>query len=140
MVDVPDIEGELLVPRERVASVHLCPSGDSRPNVVAAHLLGCVPREVVHQERTRAYEAHVSSQHVDQLGELVEAGAPQEATDGGQPRLVGEQVAVGVALVDHGAELQHAERTTTAPRSLLTEQHRGPHPYSHQECDDGDDR
>ncbi len=40
VVDVPDVEGELLVPRDRVAPVHLRPAGDPRPHLVAARLLG----------------------------------------------------------------------------------------------------
>src|SRR5215510_15560093 len=53
MVDVPDVVFELLLPRERVAPVHLRPPGDAGPHVVTTRLLGCVERQVLDEEWTR---------------------------------------------------------------------------------------
>ena len=40
VVDVPDVETELLLPRKGVAAVHLRPAGDAGPDLVATRLLG----------------------------------------------------------------------------------------------------
>lgn len=39
MIDVPNVQHEALIPRESIPSIHLCPSGDSGPYFVTAHLL-----------------------------------------------------------------------------------------------------
>ena len=44
VVDVPDIETELLLPRKGVAAVYLRPAGDAGPDLVAACLLRRIAR------------------------------------------------------------------------------------------------
>ena len=69
-----------------------------------------------------ADQRHVAAQDVQQLGKLVERGAPQEAADAGDAGVVldleeataglvavGELRALGVGAVDHGAELVDLE-------------------------------
>lgn len=63
----PDVLGELLVPRERVAAVDLHPTRDARQHVVTSSLLRCVTREVLHEQRSRAHQAHVAAQDVPKL-------------------------------------------------------------------------
>ena len=140
VVDVPDVERELLVPRDRVAAVHLRPPGDARAHLVAARLLGGVERQVLHEQRARAHQAHVAVHHVEQLGQLVDARAAQPLPERGEAFGVGQERAVGAAPVGHGAELRHHERPSAASRPLLAEQHRRPHAHAHEERDDREQR
>src|SRR5947208_479948 len=72
VVNVPDVEGELLLPGDRVPAAHLREAGDSRGHVVTPRLLGRVAREVFHEQGTRPDERHVAPQHGPELRELVE--------------------------------------------------------------------
>ena len=84
----------------------------------------------LHQEqhlRPRAHQAHVAPGDVPELGQLVEAGAAQEAAHRG------EAIGVVAGAVAHGAELVEGERTAAEARPLLAEQDRTAHgPADHQ--------
>ena len=84
--------------------------------------------EVAHGQRARADERHLAAQHVEELGQLVEREAPQEAPDGvsrgssrilnSAPRGLVERLEVGLLLVGaraHGAELQAGEGLAADP-------------------------
>lgn len=47
VVDIPDVQAELVLPRKGVAAVHLSPAGDAWTDFVAARLLGRVARKVL---------------------------------------------------------------------------------------------
>src|SRR5262249_60234033 len=85
VVHVPDVERELLVPGQCVAAVHLAPARDPGPDMVASHLLLRVAGKVLGKERAGTDQAHVAGDHIEKLGELVEARTPQEAAQPGDP-------------------------------------------------------
>src|SRR5690349_5609770 len=124
VVDVPEVEREAALPRQPVAPVELRPAGDPGPHVVAPGLLARVARQVLHQERPRADQAHVAPDHVDQPGQLVQARATEEPAQAGQPGAVGQEPAVGGARAAHGAELVEDEGPPVPPRPALREDHR----------------
>lgn len=72
----------------------------------------------------RPHQRHVTLQHVQQLGQLVQAGAAEKGADPRHPSItlgaVGDLVAI--FLHPHRAELVDDERLTTQPAALLTEQ------------------
>lgn len=109
MVDVPDVEFEFLFPGECVASVDLGPAGESWFHFVAAHLLLGIAREVFGKERARSDDAHVAFEDVPELREFVEAGGAEETAKFGEALVIWEEVALGVALVRHGAEFVEGE-------------------------------
>ena len=76
VLDVPDVEGEALLPADVVASVHLGPAGQPRPHGVAAVLGRGVAADVRHRQGPGPDEAHVAPQDVPELGQLVEAQRP----------------------------------------------------------------
>ena len=88
VVDVPDVERELFLPREPVPSAHLGQAGQAGRDLVAARLLGGVALEVLRQQRARTDQRHVAAQHVPELRQLVEAGGAEPAADGRQARVV----------------------------------------------------
>ena len=60
MVDIPDIEGEFLLPGEGVTSVDLRPAGDARLHFHASCLEGVVAGDVAHEQRTGADDAVIA--------------------------------------------------------------------------------
>ncbi len=140
MVDVPDVEGELLVPADGAASVDLRPTGDAGLHFHAARLEGVVARDVAHEQRTRADDAHVAEQDVPHLGELVERGRPEEAAERRETPFVGQQLAGGVPLVGHRPELHHAERLRAEAGPLLDEEHRRAELKAHEDRDHEQER
>src|SRR5205823_14332026 len=66
--------------------VHLGPAGDARLDAMAVAVAGDVAREQLHELgplRPGADQAHLALEHVEQLRELVERAAAQEAPDRG---------------------------------------------------------
>ena len=75
MIDVPRIKGEAFAPRERIASADLREPRQPWSNLMSSGLKGRVEREVLDKKRSRANEAHVPADDVDQLRKFVEAQA-----------------------------------------------------------------
>ena len=140
VVHVPDVERELLVPGQRVAPVHLAPARDTRPDLVATHLLGRVARQVLGKERARTDEAHVAGDHIEELGELIEARTPQEAAQSGDPLSIREAGPIAFSLFDHGSKLQNGEQLSVQARPLLAEQDRAAHRDSDGDSNKREDR
>ena len=91
---------------------------------------------VAQRQGTRAHEAHVALEHVEELRQLVDAPAPQHASDLGHARVVldledgpggfvqGLQLALlGGRVLLHGAELEAAERFLTHADAPVAEEH-----------------
>lgn len=78
-VDVPNVELEPLAERDELTAIHRRPAGDPRANVVTMILLGSVLRQILDVMQARADEAHLAGDYVPKLGQLVDAGSPQEA-------------------------------------------------------------
>src|SRR5262249_2132799 len=122
MIDVPDIERELLAPRERVAPAHLRQPRDARPDLVTTRLHGRVAIEILWQQGTRADHRHLAAQHVPELWQLVERQAAERASYRGQSHFVRLAGRTGA----HRAELVEREAATLQPRSRVAEEHRRP--------------
>src|SRR5690349_12064140 len=81
-LDVVEVVFDPLLDR-RVAppAVDLRPAGDPRLDLVAEHVAGHTAPELLDEARTlgtRTDEAHLASEHVDELRQLVETGPSQE--------------------------------------------------------------
>src|SRR5262245_401539 len=68
VLDVPDVELDPVLPRQRCAAVDLRPAGDSGPHLEPAALALCVALHLVTQCRPRADHAHVAADDVPELG------------------------------------------------------------------------
>src|SRR5437879_3647983 len=88
MVYVPYIQFNPLRPRQGVPAVHLGPAGDPWPHLQATSLKRRVSCDLILQSRSRTDETHLSPQHVQELGQLVQAPAPQKSADVGDTVVV----------------------------------------------------
>ena len=140
MLDIPNVESKLFFPTQRVAAVNLRPACDAWLHLVAARLLGCVPFEVLHEERPRPHEAELAPEDVPKLRQLVEAGRAKEAADEGQSLLVREMMTARPDDLPHCPEFDQPERAPAAAGALLPEENRTAHPRPHQGCQEGQER
>ena len=140
VLDVPDVVFEPLRPRDRVATVDLCPPGDTRERFEASALALRVAVDVDHRQGSRTDQAHVALDHRPQLRQLVQAGRPEFRAEGRESILVGQQVPGRVAFSRHRTELGHLDRVGTSTSSRLTEQHRRPQAQPHRHRHQGRDR
>ncbi len=112
MLDVPEIELDPLVPRQRRATLHLRPAGDPGWHRQPAELALGVLGDLDLNGRPRPHEAHLAAQDVDEVGELVERQPPHDRADAGDARiaLVDRQPRPHpLGAADHRAELQQVE-------------------------------
>ena len=79
-------------------------------------------RQVFHQQRSRPDYGHVALEDVEEFGQFVEASGAEELAVFGKAHIVREQVAVGVLLVGHGAELDELEDFFVLARAGLREE------------------
>ena len=124
MFDIVDVVCQLRGPIHTVASVHLGPTRQTRACGESATLCRRVVIVVVEQQRTRADQAHVATQHAPQLWEFVEAARSETDTECRQPVLVIQELSVGVDRRRHRSKLQQFKRLTVQSCALLTKDHR----------------
>lgn len=65
---------------------------------------------------------HLPLEYIPQLRQFVQTAAAQEAAKTGQPIPVGQQVALCIRGIGHGAELDEGERLTVQTGPLLAEE------------------
>ena len=87
VLDVPEVELDALVPRQRGAAVDLRPAGDPGLDREAAALARRVLLDLHRHRRPRADDRHLAAQHVDEVRQLVERGAAQQAPDARDARV-----------------------------------------------------
>src|SRR5947209_7316698 len=84
---IANVEDHHLGSREAVAARDLPQARDPRLHDFALEVPRLVRRPVVGHERSRPHEAHLASEHVEELGQLVEARPPQVLANPGDPRV-----------------------------------------------------
>ena len=88
---------------------------------MTSHLLFAVQRKIIHTERTWANQCHVALEDVDELGELIDRGGADEAAYLGEAVGIGEELALGIALIGHGLELDDLEDLAVQAGAFLIE-------------------
>ena len=101
-------------------------SGEAGAGLQHGHAVGRVPRCQSQALRPRPDQGHRAPQHVPQLGQLVERGAPQEGADTGDPWVMGDGQAGARGTDAHGAQLDQPERPAVLADPLLVEEQRPP--------------
>src|SRR5581483_7639968 len=123
-----EVEAHEVVEVELRAAGDLPQPGDPRQHEVALLVPFLQTLEVAHRQRPRAYERHLAPDDVDELGQLVEGEATQEAPDLGQPgvmpdleqraRFLVQRLEIGLDLIRvlaHRAELEAVEGAAGHP-------------------------
>src|ERR1700693_2362380 len=111
-------------------TVDLSPAGDSDLEGVAKVVAIEFLQKPFHEMGSFwpwANDAHVPLHHVQELGQLVEIGLPQENADCCPPRIVGAGPACIpflTAALAHGTKLQHAKDPAVEADALLDEEDR----------------
>src|SRR5438445_10924450 len=104
------------------------PARDPRLHLVAEHVAGHAAPELLHEARAlgaRSDEAHLAAQHVEELGQLVEARASQEDAERRAAWVVrARPYGPGLRLGVHAPrpELQHPETPPVYTHALLVVQ------------------
>ena len=81
VLDVVDVELDPLRPRQRGAAVDLRPAGQAGPDRQPPALALAVLGDLRGHGRARADQRHLAAQHVPEVRQLVERGAPQQRAD-----------------------------------------------------------
>ena len=83
-----------------------------------------VEGKIFDEKRARTDDAHISAENVPELGKLVERGRAEQLSEFRQAHLVGQKLALFIALIRHRAELVKLEDALVFARTLLTKDHR----------------
>ena len=115
-VDVLHVEPHPLLEAQGRAAADLPQTGDARSDAQPPAVPVMVePLVIPQRQRPRAHQAHVTAQHVDQLGQLVQAGFAQPAA---QPR----DARVAADLEHRAVGLVHVLEVLPAPVRVLHHQ------------------
>lgn len=91
---------------------------------MAPLLLRAVMRQVLHQEGTRANEAHLSLENVQEFWEFIQAGAAHHLAESRESIRVRQELSIGSAGIGHRAEFVQDKGLTVKPGAFLREQER----------------
>src|SRR5215510_1771611 len=108
MLDVPDVQLDALLPGNPGSAVNLGPPGHARAKVQAAALARRVELDLCGQSRPGSDDPHLAAQDVEEVGQLVEREATEQAADPSDARVFGRHGrphADGVGALAHGPEL-----------------------------------
>jgi len=137
-LDILNVQLELFRPTESIPSGYLRQSGDSGKHIVPSPVTRRVERQISHQEWTRAYETHVSSQDADETWQLVERCRTQLSSKWRKPIRIAQQRTILSSYVSHGAKLDHLERTAANSRPHLPEENRCTQFEANEQPNDGE--
>jgi len=140
MLDVSEGERKLLFPRERVSSIDLHPSGNTGKHIVLTMRFRSVVVQVFHQERPWADQTHFSPQDVTQLGQFVQAGGAQEATEASLSLRIRKQLSSLVTGIGHRAGFIQGKRLPAKPWAFLHEHERPTMDNPRRQCDESGNR
>ena len=109
----------------------LSPAGDARFQGVPFHVAGNISPKNLNEVRplgSRSYQAHVSTQHIDELREFIQPRRPQDSAQTRHP-LILRRCPSSVARIGagrcHGREFIDPKLSTVLSHALLFEKNRG---------------
>ena len=134
VAQVIEVVGELEVEILNAAGVggaDLGPAAQARTHPMALAVVGDMTLQVMLELgtlRPRSDQAHLTVEHIEQLGQLIEAQAAQPPAHRGDALIAGlgpERRSIG-RLHRHRAQLEHRERPPQPAAALLAVDHRSP--------------
>lgn len=118
-LDVFEVVTNFCFPGDCVATADLSKPAEPLAYGMAFTLFGGHKDHITNKLRSRSDYGHVALEDVDEFREFVEARAAEKLAVGIQANIVREQVAVGVLLVRHRAELDELEDFFVKARARL---------------------
>ena len=107
---------------------------------MAPLLLRAVMRHIFHEEGTRADEAHLSLENVQEFREFIQAGAAHQLAESCESICVGQELPIGSTGISHRSEFIQDKRLTVKPGAFLHEHERPTMDNPCRQCDESDDR
>src|ERR1039458_4570673 len=92
VVHVPHIQCELPFPAHIIAAVYLGPARDTRLYIMPTRLLRRVVGQILSQQWPWTNQAHVTSQYIPQLWQLIEAESSEKAAEASQTRRIRRRI------------------------------------------------
>ena len=117
-MDIPDVEGRFVGRRNGAPAHDLRPTGQPRTHKEARRISR---RLIDRQQRPWPDEAHLASEDLEKLRQLVEPEAAQQMTDLARSLVRRDTAPVSVVGRRHGAELVEPERIAANAGALLPE-------------------
>ncbi len=105
MVDIPKVKKKPLVPVGVIPSIDLSPPSQTGRNEMATVLLRGIVRQVFHQEGSRADEAHLSLENVQEFRQFIQTGAAHQLPESCESIRVGQKLPIEAAGIGHCPEL-----------------------------------
>ena len=139
MIDVPQIKEKSSFPVGVIPSVDLSPSGQAWRNEMPTVLLRAILWEVVHAKRSRAHEAHLAFQDVEESRKFIQARAAHQLAESCESIRIGQELSVGSAGIGHRTEFICLKGLLVEPRAFLHEQDRPTMDGPRYQCGDPDD-
>ena len=127
MVDVPNVEGQSLIPPYGVPAVDDRPPCHPWQNVVPPALLLSVSLQIHRQEGAGSDQAQLASNDVQELRQFVDARRAKELAETGQSLLVGEKLTIQPTRFLHRSQLDDFECLFVEAHARLTKENRGTH-------------
>ena len=102
-----------------ISSVHLGPPSQAGRNQMATVLLRAVLCQIFHEERSRANEAHLTFQDVEESRKFIQAGAAHQLAEPCESIRIGQELPIGPTGIGHRPELIQDKRVPVKPRAFL---------------------
>src|ERR1019366_225236 len=126
VVHVPHIQCELPFPAHIIAAVYLGPARDTRLYIMPTRLLRRVVGQILSQQWPWTNQAHVTSQYIPQLWQLIEAESSEKAAEASQTRRIRRRIDLRT-ISHHGAKLDDCKRSRFVAGTNLPEEDRRSH-------------
>jgi hypothetical protein len=88
VIYVPNIQFEFLIPAQIVPSINLRPPSDTRLDFVPSILEIVVSGQILGQERSWPYKAHVALEDIQKLWQLVQTESAEEFPESCEPQII----------------------------------------------------
>ena len=88
---------------------------------MATSLLWRITRQILNQQRTRAYQGHITDEDIEQLREFIDTSRANEPAHSCEAHLIRQEFSVIITFIGHGLELDDLKDFAILPRAFLNE-------------------
>src|SRR3989449_10714027 len=143
VVPIPHVHPQAVFPRNQVSAVDPRPSGEPGFHLEPSSGPSGAPLGLTRDPRPRSDDAHLASENVEELGDLVQRPATQNPSDTSQTVVVLGHLPSEPSLLrarDHAPKLVAAKGHASFPDAILDEEDRPPVFQLDRHADEGEER